>query len=253
LVIPSIRVNRKLLQEATTWKIPPTPHSADLTAYLLAQPSTKYAGFDHDLVATDGSLRKVDSGRLMGSAAVHGNGTEKAAVRVRGACSSTRPELVGILLTIQTTPPERELWILVDSSSVISCLRCFKRETFRPPGYKVKDADVVYDILRLIQGRAGMVRLIKVNGHMGYLLHSEANALVVHVTSDSEAPFLYDAPLISSAKIASVHRWQNPTVAFFCHGSSILEPTGRVAVSADTGAERQRHSIWLPQHDWCRT
>ena len=79
----------------------------------------------------------------MGSAAVHESGTETAAVRVGGACSSTRPELVGILLAIQTTPSERELWILVDSSSAISRLSWFKRETFRPPGYKVKDADVI--------------------------------------------------------------------------------------------------------------
>ena len=219
LVIPSIRVDGQLLQEATVWKIPPAPHSVDLLAYLAAQPSTRYAGRDHVLVATDGSLRKVDGGRLMGSAAVHESGTETAAVRVGGACSSTRPELVGILLAIQTTPSERELWILVDSSSAIARLSWFKRATFRPPGYRVKDADVIYDILKAIQGRPGLVRLIKVNGHMGDLLHSEADALAVQVTSDSKAPFLYDAPLTSTAKIVctdgKIRPWPSSVVQFW--------------------------------------
>jgi hypothetical protein len=90
---------------------------------------------------------------------------------------------------------------------------------FRPPGYKIKDADVVYDILRVIQGQAGMVRLIKVNGHMGDPLHSAADALEVQVTSDSEAPLLYDAPLISTAKIVytdgTIRPWPFSVVQFW--------------------------------------
>ena len=100
-----------------------------------------------------------------------------AADRVGGACSSTgtRPELVGIFLAVESTPPDRDLWILVDSSSALSRLSWFKRETFRPLGYRVKDADVVFDILRVIQGRNGKVCLIKVNRHMGDALHSAAD------------------------------------------------------------------------------
>ena len=73
-----------------------------------------------------------------------------ATFRVGGACSSTRLELVGIFLAIESTPPGRDLWILVDSSSALSRLSWFQRETFRHPGYRVKDADVVLDILRAI-------------------------------------------------------------------------------------------------------
>ena len=125
----------------------------------------------------------------MGAAAVHGNETEGAAMRVGGVCSSTRPELVGIFLAIQSTPSETELWILVDSSSAISRLSWFKRKTFRPPGYKIKDADVVYDILRAIQGRAGT---IKVNGHMGDPLHSAAGDLRFRGASRIQCPVNFD-------------------------------------------------------------
>ena len=201
LAIPSLRIDGKIPAEAAAWKPPPLPHSADLAAYLAAQPSTRYSGPGHDLVATDGSLRNVGGVRLMGAAAVHGDRKRVAAARVGGACSSTRPELVGIFLAIESTPPDRDLWILVDSSSALSRLSWFKRETFRPPGYRVKDADVVLDIIRLMQGRSGKVRLIKVNGHMGDALHSAADEEAVQVTADTDAPRLYETPEASTAKI----------------------------------------------------
>jgi ribonuclease HI len=68
----------------------------------------------------------------------------------------------------------------IDSSEsrAISQLSWFRRETFRPPGHRVKDADVVFDILNTLHGRMELVKLIKVNGHMGDPLHSAADEAV---------------------------------------------------------------------------
>ena len=58
---------------------------------------------------------------------------------------------------------------MVDSPGTISRLSWFRRLTFRPPGHRIKDADVVFDILNALHGRTELVRLItmKINGHMG--------------------------------------------------------------------------------------
>ena len=194
LTIPSLKSDGQLAPGATVWVPPVTPHHEDLTAYLAGQPSARYAGVGHSVAASDGSLRKVDGIRLMGAAVAHGDSNEVFAVRIGGACSSTRTELVGILLTIESAPLDRELWILVDSSSAISRLSWFRRETFRPPGHRVKDADVVYDILNALHSRMELVKLIKVNGHMGDPLHSAADEAAVRVTQDADAEFRYAGP-----------------------------------------------------------
>ena len=195
--IPTVRVDGQVCGTVTSWKPPPLPHNCTLDQYLCAQPSVRFTGVDHILVATDGSLRKVGEARAMGAAAVWAENGRVEVVRVGGVRSSTRPELMAILLAIQSTQKDKDLWILVDSANALSRLGWFKRSTFRPPGYRIKDLDVVLAILHEVQMRSGQVKIVKVNGHTGDPIHGKADVEAVRVAADEVAEIYFDALLPS--------------------------------------------------------
>jgi len=74
--------------------------------------------------------------------------------RVGGQHSSTRAELVAVVLTLQGTPRADDLAILIDSAVVIQRFRWFHSHDFRPAEYKVKDYDIIHVILLQLKWRS---------------------------------------------------------------------------------------------------
>jgi len=63
--------------------------------------------------------------------------------RVGGQHSSTR----AVVMALQGTPRADDLAILIDSAAAIQRLRWFRSHDFRQAEHKVKDYDIMHDIL----------------------------------------------------------------------------------------------------------
>jgi len=99
---------------------------------------------------------------------------------VGGQHSSTRAELAAVVMALQGTPRADDPAILIDSTAAIPRLRWFLSHDFRPAEHKVKDYDIIHDILRELKLRSessSRTLFVKVHGHSGDPLHGEADRL----------------------------------------------------------------------------
>jgi len=64
-------------------------------------------------------------------------------------------------MALRGTPRGDELAILIDSAAVVQRLRWFRSHDFRPAEHKVKDYDIIYEILRELTQVA--IRIILTN------------------------------------------------------------------------------------------
>jgi len=102
--------------------------------------------------------------------------------QVGGQHSSTRAELAAVVVALQGTPRADELVILIDSAAAIHRPRRFWSHDFRPAEHKVKDYDIIHDILLELKWRSdssSRTLSVKVHGHSGDPLHEEADRLAV--------------------------------------------------------------------------
>jgi len=85
-------------------------------------------------------------------------------------------------MALQGTPRADDLAILIDSAAAIQRLRWFRSHDFRPAEHKVKDYDIIHDILLELKWRSessSRTIFVKVHGHSGDPLHKEADRLAV--------------------------------------------------------------------------
>ena len=160
--------------------------SQSLKIYLEAQPSANYYRRGYTVLATDGSLRlrrNTGTEPSMGAGVAWDNRDEGAiSARVGGQYSSTRAELAAIALALHRTLANAKVAILVDSSSALQRLSWFRSKDFQPSMDKVKDRDIVKDILQSLDQRYQQGHhtvLVKVTGHTGEPLHMKADHLAV--------------------------------------------------------------------------
>jgi len=102
--------------------------------------------------------------------------------RVGGQHSSARAELAAVVMALQGTPRADDLASLIDRAAAIHRLRWFRSHDFRPAEHKVKDYDIIHDILRELMLRSessSRTLFVKVHGHSGDPLHEEADRLAV--------------------------------------------------------------------------
>ena len=151
--------------------------SVSLQTYLTALPGYGYRN-QGTVVATDGSLRtrKHTSGEMsMGAGIAAGDGDLRLSFRVGGQFSSTRSELVAIVLALRTMEQVQTLFILVDCATALQRLAWCRSRKFCPSLRKIKDVDVMHDIMTLTRMRQDVGRattFVKVHGHSGDPLHS---------------------------------------------------------------------------------
>ena len=129
--------------------------SPSLQAYLQALPGHHYRAKGM-VVATDGSLRthKHTSGEMsMGAGVASDDGTTRISVRVGGQFSSTRAELAAIAMALRSLERTPSLAILVDSAASLQRLAWCRSSEFRPSPRRLKDMDIMHDIMSLIQAR----------------------------------------------------------------------------------------------------
>jgi len=102
--------------------------------------------------------------------------------QVGGQHSSTRAELAAMVMALQGTPRADDLAILIESAAAIQRLRWVRSHDFRPAEHKVKDYDIIHDILLELKRRfesSSRTLFVKVHGHSGDPLHKEADRLAV--------------------------------------------------------------------------
>ena len=154
--------------------------SVSLQTYLTALPGYGYRS-QGTVVATDGSLRtrKHTTGEMsMGAGIAAEDGDLHLSFRVGGQFSSTRSELVAIVLALRTMEQVQSLFILVDSAAALQRLAWCRSREFCPSPRKMKDVDVMHDIMTIIRMRQDAGRsttFVKVHGHSGDPLHSVAD------------------------------------------------------------------------------
>ena len=96
--------------------------------------------------------------------------------------SSTWAELAAVVMALQGTPRADDLAILIDSAAAIQRLQWFRSHDFQLAEHKVKDYDIIYDILcelKLRSESSSHTLFVKVHGHSGNPLHEDANRLAV--------------------------------------------------------------------------
>ena len=161
-----------------------------LARYLAAHPSYSFRRAGEDLLATDGSLRKVGDTRAMGAAAVRADSGRGVGIRVGGGpVSSTRAELAGVFVAIK---PGHSVRILIDSEVAMRRLRSLTRTDCRPREYELKDLDILRAIADECAQPNTRVILTKVDGHSGDPLHSLADRLAVEAAADAEGVTVFD-------------------------------------------------------------
>ena len=135
----------------------------------------RYSGL---IVATDGSLK--DDGRMGAAFVSMGNRLPGRSVAVLGSASSTRPELTGIALALEASPPDAELTILTDSLVAMATLFSLRRADFPLSLHRNACRQLITHVVQLLNRRhaAGVVtRLVKVKSHCGEPLNEAADAL----------------------------------------------------------------------------
>ena len=121
----------------------------------------------------------------MGAGIAAEDGDLRLSFRVGGQFSSTRSELVAIAL--RTMEQVQPLFILVDSATALQRLAWCRSREFCPSPRKIKDVDVMHDIMTLIRMRQDAGRpttFVKVHGHSGDALHSVAD----HMARQGQPP-----------------------------------------------------------------
>jgi len=92
-------------------------------------------------------------------------------------------------MALQGTPRGDDLAILIDSAAAIQRLQWFRSHDFRPAEHKVKDYDIIHDILLELKWRSessSRTLFVKVHGHSGDPLREEADRLAV-IGADKES------------------------------------------------------------------
>ena len=118
----------------------------------------------------------------MGSGVASDDGETRISVRVGGQFSSTRAELAAIAMALRSMEQTQSLVILVDSAATFQRLAWCHSSEFRPSPRRLKDVDIMHDIMSLIRGRQDAGRnttCVKVHGHSGDPVHSLADHLAV--------------------------------------------------------------------------
>ena len=85
-------------------------------------------------------------------------------------------------MALQGTPRADDLAILIDSAAAIKRLRWFRSHDFRPAEHKVKDYDIIYEILfelKLWSESSSRTLFVNVHVHSGDPLYEEADRLPV--------------------------------------------------------------------------
>ena len=98
----------------------------------------------------------------------HNATTPHRSERVVGQHFSTRAELAAVVMALQETPQADDLAILTDSAAAIHRLRWFRSHDFRLAEHKVKDYDIIHDILHELKLRSessSRTLFVKVHGH----------------------------------------------------------------------------------------
>ncbi len=135
----------------------------------------RYAGL---IVATDGSLK--DDGRMGAAFVSMGNRLAGQSVTVLGSASSTRPDLTGIALALEASPPDEVLTILTDSLVAMTTLSSLRRADFPLSLYRNACLQLITHKVQLLSRRhaAGVVtRIVKVKSHCCEPLNEAADAL----------------------------------------------------------------------------
>ena len=162
------------------------------------------------IVATDGSLK--DDGRMGAAFVSMRNRLPSRSVTVFGSASSTRPELTGIALALEASPPNEDLTILTDSLVAMTTLFSLRRADFPVSLHGNACRQLLTYVVRLFNRRheAGVVtRLVKVKSHCGEPLNEAADALAsaaaeaddwpspcpLHLDPDSVHFYLNGAPV----------------------------------------------------------
>jgi len=92
----------------------------------------------------------------------------------------------GTMLLSPTHPRGDDLAILIDSATAIQRLQWFRSHDFRPAEYKVKNYDIIHDILlelKLRSESSSQTLCVKVHGHSGDPLHEEADRLALKLSA----------------------------------------------------------------------
>jgi len=87
-----------------------------------------------------------------------------------------------VVMSLQGTSRADDLAILIDSAAAIQRLRWFRSHDFRPAEHKVKDYDIIHEILLELKWRSessSRTLFVKVHGHSSDPLHEEADRLAV--------------------------------------------------------------------------
>jgi len=157
-----------------------------LQRYLDALPSGEYFEKGYQVVATDGSLRLNRSSTrepAMGAGVMwHDAAISHRSERVSGQHSSTQVELAAVVVALHGTPRAHDLAILIDSAVAIQRLRWFGSHDFQLAEHKVKDYDIIPEILLELKWRSessSRTFFVKVHGHSGDPLHKETDRLAV--------------------------------------------------------------------------
>jgi ribonuclease HI len=135
----------------------------------------QYAGL---IVATDGSLK--DDGRMGAAFVSMVNRLPGRSVTVLGSASSTRPELTGIALALEASPPDEDLTILTDSLVAMTTLFSLRRADFPLSLYRNACRQLITHVVQLLNRRhaaGGVTRIVKVKSHCGEPLNEAADAL----------------------------------------------------------------------------
>jgi ribonuclease HI len=118
----------------------------------------------------------------MGAGVASDDGETRTSVRVGGQFSSTRAELAAIAMALRSMEQTQSLVLLVDSAAALQRLAWCRSSEFRPSPRRLKDVDIMHDIMSLIRGRQDAGRnttCVKVHGHSGDSVHSLADHLAV--------------------------------------------------------------------------
>ena len=85
-------------------------------------------------------------------------------------------------MALQGSPRADDLAILIDSNAAVQRLLWFRSHNFRPAEHKIKDYDILHDILlelKLRSDTSSRTFFVEVHGHSGDPFHEEADRLAV--------------------------------------------------------------------------
>ncbi|KAJ7262723.1 ribonuclease H-like domain-containing protein, partial [Mycena haematopus] len=128
-------------------------------------------------VYTDGSCFNNGTPMARAGAGVYfGPGNQfNASLRVHGAQSNNRGELLATLYALYTVQPDRSLTIYSDSQHSIRSI-VYWAPSHAESGWKCANADILQDIVSWIKYRTAPVRFVYVKAHAGNSHNDAADA-----------------------------------------------------------------------------